>query len=61
MADQCQHVLQVWFEEDMDASLNQLAYILEGLEMLVAPDDVKEMIVRTFLAGTKCIESNNNK
>ncbi|XP_058811766.1 THO complex subunit 1 [Topomyia yanbarensis] len=44
VADQCRHLLQVWFEDDMDASLDQLAYILEGLEMLSAADAVKQMI-----------------
>ncbi|XP_053681802.1 THO complex subunit 1 [Sabethes cyaneus] len=44
VADQCRHLLQVWFEDDMDASLDQLAYYLEGLEMLTAADAVKQMI-----------------
>lgn len=42
--DQCRHLLQVWFEDDMDASLDQLAYILEGLDMLTAAEAVKNMI-----------------
>lgn len=44
VGDQCRHLLQVWFEDDMDASLDQLAYILEGLEMLTAAEAVKQMI-----------------
>ncbi|XP_055534437.1 THO complex subunit 1 [Wyeomyia smithii] len=45
VGDQCRHLLQVWFEDDMDASLDQLAYILEGLDMLTAADAVKQMLV----------------
>lgn len=44
VADQCRHLLQLWFEDDMDASLDQLAYILEGLEMLSAAESVKQML-----------------
>ncbi|XP_055612819.1 THO complex subunit 1 [Uranotaenia lowii] len=44
VADQCRHLLQVWFEDDVDASLDQLAYILEGLEMLPAAEAVKKLI-----------------
>ncbi|KAL9693567.1 hypothetical protein quinque_012852 [Culex quinquefasciatus] len=44
VTDQCRHLLQLWFEDDMDASLDQLAYILEGLEMLSAAESVKQML-----------------
>ncbi|XP_053681306.1 THO complex subunit 1 [Anopheles nili] len=44
VADQCCHLLTLWFDDDMDASLDNLAYILEGLEMMSAADAVKQMI-----------------
>ncbi|XP_035900577.1 THO complex subunit 1 [Anopheles stephensi] len=44
VADQCCHLLTLWFDDDMDASLDNLAYILEGLEMIQAADAVKQMI-----------------
>uniref|UniRef100_A0A182T6C0 Death domain-containing protein n=1 Tax=Anopheles maculatus TaxID=74869 RepID=A0A182T6C0_9DIPT len=44
VADQCCHLLTLWFDDDMDASLDNLAYILEGLEMIAAADSVKQMI-----------------
>ncbi|XP_058462952.1 THO complex subunit 1 [Malaya genurostris] len=54
VTDQCRHLLQVWFEDDMDASLDQLAYILEGLDLLVAADAVKQMI--SALTGDDKVE-----
>jgi THO complex subunit 1 len=42
--EQCRTMLQIWFEDDMDASLDNLAYILEGLEMIVASEAVKRFI-----------------
>ncbi|XP_058059329.1 THO complex subunit 1 [Anopheles bellator] len=44
VTEQCCHLLTLWFDDDMDASLDNLAYILEGLEMGVAADAVKQMI-----------------
>ncbi|XP_040176067.1 THO complex subunit 1 [Anopheles arabiensis] len=44
VADQCCHLLTLWFDDDMDASLDNLAYILEGLDMIPAADAVKQMI-----------------
>ncbi|XP_058129276.1 THO complex subunit 1 [Anopheles ziemanni] len=44
VVDQCCHLLTLWFDDDMDASLDNLAYILEGLEMMPAADAVKQMI-----------------
>jgi THO complex subunit 1 len=40
----CQIMLTDWFAEDDDASLENLAYILEGLELLDATNLVKKMI-----------------
>lgn len=42
--DQCKHMLLVWFEDDEDASLDNLAYILEGLELLPATEVAKKFI-----------------
>lgn len=39
--DQAKNVLQLWFEDDMDATLDNLAYILEGLGMDEAAEAVK--------------------
>ncbi|XP_050068933.1 THO complex subunit 1 [Anopheles maculipalpis] len=44
VSDQCCHLLTLWFDDDMDASLDNLAYILEGLDMVPAADAVKQMI-----------------
>uniref|UniRef100_A0A182NG63 Death domain-containing protein n=1 Tax=Anopheles dirus TaxID=7168 RepID=A0A182NG63_9DIPT len=44
VTEQCCHLLTLWFDDDMDASLDNLAYILEGLDMIVAADAVKQMI-----------------
>lgn len=40
----CQHMLSVWFDEDEDGCLENLAYTLEGLEMLDAANIVKRII-----------------
>lgn len=42
--EQCKHMLSIWFEDDEDASLEQLAYLLEGLELKEAADVVKQFI-----------------
>ncbi|GAB0096369.1 THO complex subunit 1 [Sergentomyia squamirostris] len=43
-SSQCHAMLQIWFDDDMDASLDNLAYILEGLGMLESSDTVKKFI-----------------
>lgn len=42
--DQCQAMLQNWVEEDDDANLDNLAYIMEGLELIAAADCVKRFL-----------------
>lgn len=37
-------MLTIWFEEDDDANLDNLAYTLEGLEILKAAELIKEII-----------------
>lgn len=44
IADQCKAMLDIWFDDDMDASLDNLAYILEGLGLLTACATVKRFI-----------------
>ncbi|XP_063708120.1 THO complex subunit 1 [Culicoides brevitarsis] len=44
IVDQCKHMLTVWFDDDEDASLDNLAYILEGLEMNAASECAKNFI-----------------
>ncbi|XP_052888913.1 THO complex subunit 1 [Anopheles moucheti] len=44
VGEQCCHLLTLWFDDDMDASLDNLAYILEGLDMIPAAEAVKQMI-----------------
>ncbi|CAG9767192.1 unnamed protein product [Ceutorhynchus assimilis] len=39
--DQAKHMMQVWFEDDEDANLDNLLYILEGLEMNKAAEVVR--------------------
>ncbi|CAD7084410.1 unnamed protein product [Hermetia illucens] len=41
---QCKAMLSIWFEDDDDASLDNLAYILEGLDLHVAAAAVKRII-----------------
>lgn len=43
-ADKCLHMLGIWFDEDEDASLDNLAYMLEGLELLVAAEAIKRIL-----------------
>lgn len=42
-ADKCLHMLNIWFDEDDDANLDNLAYMLEGLELVVAAQAIKRM------------------
>lgn len=39
--DQARHLLKLWIDEDEDASLDNLLYILEGLEMSEAAEAVR--------------------
>lgn len=41
---QCQAMLSNWFDDDDDASLDNLAYILEGLELVSASEFIKAII-----------------
>lgn len=41
---QCKAMLSIWFEDDVDATLDNLAYILEGLNMPAAADAIKIII-----------------
>lgn len=34
--EQCKNMLEIWAEEDVDASMENLAYILEGLKFTEA-------------------------
>jgi THO complex subunit 1 len=36
-------MLQLWFDDDVDASLDNLGYYLEGLIMIAAADAVKRI------------------
>uniref|UniRef100_A0A336KG73 CSON008381 protein n=1 Tax=Culicoides sonorensis TaxID=179676 RepID=A0A336KG73_CULSO len=51
VVEQCKHMLSVWFDDDEDASLDNLAYILEGLEMIGPSEYAKNII-----AGEEKIE-----
>lgn len=42
--DQCLAMLRIWFDDDVDASWDNLAYMLEGLKMSVAAEVVKRFI-----------------
>lgn len=44
MIDQCVKLLKVWFEDDLDANLDNLAYILEGLQMMAPCNLIKSFI-----------------
>lgn len=39
--DQAAHMMNLWFEDDEDANLDNLLYILEGLEMNEAAEAVR--------------------
>ncbi|XP_055915515.1 THO complex subunit 1-like [Eupeodes corollae] len=43
-SDACKAMLTIWFENDDDASLDNLAYILEGLEKYGAAEAIKTII-----------------
>lgn len=38
------NVLQLWFEDDEDATMENLLYILEGLEMTAAAEAVRSVL-----------------
>lgn len=40
-SEMAKNVLQLWFEDDEDATLENLLYILEGLEMTAAAEAVR--------------------
>lgn len=37
-------MLQIWFDDDDDANLDNLSYYLEGLDMIAAADCVKRFL-----------------
>ncbi|KAL3284462.1 hypothetical protein HHI36_018623 [Cryptolaemus montrouzieri] len=39
--DRAKNMLQLWFEDDEDATIENFLYILEGLEMNLAAEDIK--------------------
>lgn len=45
VVDQCKQMLQIWFDDDEDASLDNLAYVLEGLELVSASDLAKRFLL----------------
>lgn len=44
VSEQCQAMLRNWFEDDDDANLDNLCYIMEGLEMIAATACVKRFL-----------------
>lgn len=42
--DKCLDMLRIWFDEDEDANLDNLAYMLEGLELTVAAEAIKRIL-----------------
>lgn len=46
--DQARNLLQIWFEDDEDATLDNLLYILEGLEMHDAAEAVRNELNSTM-------------
>lgn len=46
--DQARNLLHIWFEDDEDATLDNLLYILEGLEMHEAAEAVRNEINNTM-------------
>lgn len=42
--EKCLDMLRIWFEEDEDANLDNLAYMLEGLELAVAAEAIKRLL-----------------
>ncbi|XP_050298108.1 THO complex subunit 1 [Anthonomus grandis grandis] len=45
--DQARHMMKLWFEDDEDANLDNLLYILEGLEMNEAAEAVRSELNTT--------------
>lgn len=43
-AEQCRLMLQVYFGDDTDATLENLCYTLEGLELIAAADCIKRIV-----------------
>ncbi|KAF7278945.1 THO complex 1-like protein Hpr1 [Rhynchophorus ferrugineus] len=46
--DQAKHMMHLWFEDDEDANLDNLLYILEGLEMNEAAETVRSELNNTM-------------
>lgn len=44
VTDQCRQMLKLYFDDDMDANLDNLAYIMEGLDMIAATEATKKFI-----------------
>lgn len=44
VAEQCRRMLKLYFDDDMDANLDNLAYIMEGLDMIAATEATKKFI-----------------
>lgn len=44
VSEQCRTMLEHWFNDDDDASLDNLSYILEGLDMIAAADAIKRFL-----------------
>lgn len=44
LTEQCRTMLDHWFNDDDDASLDNLSYILEGLDMIAAADAIKRFL-----------------
>ncbi|KAG4080645.1 hypothetical protein HA402_013175 [Bradysia odoriphaga] len=42
--EQCRTMLEHWFNDDDDASLDNLSYILEGLDMIAGADAIKRFL-----------------
>ncbi|XP_066246596.1 THO complex subunit 1 [Euwallacea similis] len=45
--EQAKHMMNLWFEDDEDANLDNLLYILEGLDMTEAADAVRNELLAT--------------
>lgn len=43
VSEQCRTMLKIWFEDD-DANLDNLCYILDGLELNAAADTIKRIL-----------------
>lgn len=43
-AEQCRIMLRIWYEEEMDANLENLCYTMEGLELIAAADCIKRIL-----------------